>query len=214
MLDAMPPPAKAPTRPLRADAARNLERVVDAATDLFAERGLEVGVDEIAARAGVGMGTLYRRFPNKDALIKFLVADLVSQTLLLADNALAEPDGIGLESLLRGVGELQAANPGCLTRLWRDGFSPTELEHLRGVLRRLLTRAHEAGAVRPEITVTDVSVLLWSLQQIVTMTVNAAPDAWRRHLDILLAGISPRPRKISHRPLTQHELDAINDSQS
>lgn len=202
------------TRPLRADAARNLERVVGAATELFAEQGLEVGVDEIAARAGVGMGTLYRRFPNKDALIKFLVDDLVGQTLLLADQALAEPDGGGLESFLRGVGELQAANPGCLTRLWRGGFSAEQRAHLRGVLRRLLGRAHESGAVRPEITGTDVSVLLWSLQQIVSMTAHAAPDAWRRHLDILLAGISPTPREIRHRPLTQREVSAAVESQA
>lgn len=209
MLSAMP----SSTRPLRADAARNLERVVGAATDLFATHGLGVGVDEIAARAGVGMGTLYRRFPNKEALIKFLVDDLVGQTLLLADRALAEPGGDGLDSFLRGVGELQAANPGCLTRLWRDGFSPDQRAHLRGILRRLLTRAHGAGTVRAEITVTDVSVLLWSLQQIVSMTAHAAPDAWRRHLDILLSGISPGPRPIAHRPLTQREANAAAERQ-
>jgi len=64
---------------LRADAARNLERVVGAATELFAEQGLEVRVEDIATRAGVGMGTLYRRFPNKDALIAFLVDELVTR---------------------------------------------------------------------------------------------------------------------------------------
>jgi len=64
-------PGATVARPLRADAARNLERVVGAATELFAEQGLEVRVEDIATRAGVGMGTLYRRFPNKDALIAF-----------------------------------------------------------------------------------------------------------------------------------------------
>ncbi len=212
----VPPEARplrdAAARPLRADAARNLERIVAAATQLFAERGLEVGVEEIAARAGVGMGTLYRRFPNKDALIRFLVDDLVVRTLELGDQALAEPHGTGLEFFLLGVGQLQAANPGYLTRLWRGGFSSDQREHLRAIQRRLLARAHAAGTVRPEITITDISVLLWSLQQIVTMTAHVSPSAWRRHLEILLAGMSMQPRDITHRPLTQRELSAALDS--
>jgi len=206
------PPVSTDARPLRRDAARNLERVVDAATELFAERGLEVGVEEIAARAGVGMGTLYRRFPNKDALIRFLVDDLVRAMLDLGNRALAEPEGAGLETFLRGMGALQVAKAGCLTRLWRGGFSTEQREELRAVLRRLLSRAQAAGTVRPEITVTDVSVLLWSLQQIVTMTAKIAPHAWQRHIDILLAGISTQPRAITHRPLTQREATAAIDA--
>ena len=212
----MTSPRATAARPLRADAARNLERVVGAATELFAEQGLEVRVEDIATRAGVGMGTLYRRFPNKDALIAFLVDELVTSTLELGNRALAEPSDAGLESFLVGMGEMQVANPGCLTRLWRGGFSPEQREELRAILRRLVGRAHAAGSLRPEITTTDVSVLLWSLQQIVTMTANVAPNAWRRHLEILLAGISTRPRAITHQPLSQRELtiaiDGLNAS--
>src|SRR5882757_6365061 len=170
----MTSPRATAARPLRADAARNLERVVGAATELFAEQGLDVRVEDIATRAGVGMGTLYRRFPNKDALIAFLVDELVTSTLELGNRPLAEPGDAGLEAFLVG-------------------------------------RAHAAGSLRPEITTTDVSVLLWSLQQIVTMTANVAPNAWRRHLEILLAGISNRPRAITHRPLSQRELTIAID---
>jgi AcrR family transcriptional regulator len=195
-------------RPLRRDAARNLERVRQAATELFAEQGLEVGVEEIAARAGVGVGTLYRRFPTKEALICCLIDQLINETLDVGRRALAEPGGHGLEECLRHIGELQMANSGLLPRLWSGGLSAEQREEMRGVLGGLLGQAHAAGTVRPEITVSDISVLLWSLQHVTTMTATIAPNAWRRHLDILLAGLAPGHRDITHQPMTMNQFTA------
>jgi AcrR family transcriptional regulator len=200
--------AEPQARPLRRDAARNLELVLQAAAELFAEQGLEAGVDEIAARAGVGVGTLYRRFPTKEALVSCLVDQLMRETLELGRRALAEPDGHGLEECLRRVGEVSIANSGYLSRLWRGGLLAEQREELRGVLHPLLAQAQAAGTVRPEITVSDISVLLWSLQHVITMTATIAPDAWRRHLDILLAGIAPAHRAITHQPMTMAEVTA------
>jgi AcrR family transcriptional regulator len=204
----MSPAAEPQARPLRRDAARNMELVLQAATELFAEQGLEAGVNEIAARAGVGVGTLYRRFPTKEALVSALVDQLVHEILELGRRALAEPDGHGLEKCLRRIGEVLTANSGYLSRLWRGGLSAGQREELRAVLHPLLAQAQAAGTVRPEITVSDISVLLWSLQHVITMTAVVAPEAWQRHLDILLAGIAPARRDITHQPMTMAEVTA------
>ncbi|POM27699.1 HTH-type transcriptional repressor Bm3R1 [Actinomadura rubteroloni] len=198
----------ADARPLRRDAARNLERVVAAARELFAEQGLDASVESIAARAGVGMGTVYRRFPTKEALIEFLVAQVVRDSLGLARRALDERDGTGLASLLRGMGELQAAHRGCLRRLWA-GLPSAERREFRSIVRELLVRAQDAGTVRPDLADGDALVLFWSLRHIVELTVGVDPDAWRRHLDVLLAGIAPSDRPLAHRPPTHAELDEI-----
>jgi len=122
--------------------------------------------------------------------------------------AVAESGGHGLDEFLRRISELQTANSGLLSRLWRGGLSAEQREEMRGVLSDLLGQAQAAGTVRPEITVGDISVLLWSLQQVITMTATIAPNAWRRHLDILLAGIAPGHRDITHQPMTMQEVTA------
>src|ERR1700748_562262 len=112
--------ATAADRPLRRDAEQNRQRLLDAAADVFAEHGLEASVEEIARAAGVGMGTLYRRFPTKDALISALVHDVLRTILKIAQEATERPDGTGLESFLAGQSAYQAAHRGCLPRLWND----------------------------------------------------------------------------------------------
>ena len=79
-------------RPLRADAERNRQRILDAAADLFAERGLQVSLDEVAERAGVGVGTVYRRFPDREALIDALFQVRVEEFIGIAREAAADPD--------------------------------------------------------------------------------------------------------------------------
>jgi len=197
-------------RPLRRDAARNLKHLLDAAAELFVEQGLAVSMADIAARAGVGVGTLYRRFPNRDALIAFILDEMLREMVDLGNVALAEPDG-GLETFLRGAGELQARDRGCIPRLWQGGASPERRAELRAVIRRLLDQAQAAGTIRPEITYTDISMLLWSLQYTISMTAGIAPTAWLRQLDVLLAGISATPRPITHEPITQQQATAAID---
>src|ERR1700712_3398065 len=92
-----------PPRPLRRDAAENRARILLAAGRVFDARGLDAGVEEIAREAGVGMGTLYRRFPTKDALIEALVRDLLEAIIAIADDAAAQPDGEGLEHFLEAA---------------------------------------------------------------------------------------------------------------
>src|ERR1700712_2754812 len=106
-----------PAKPLRRDAAENREKVLHAASRVFAEHGLDGSVEEVARVAGVGMGTLYRRFPTKDALIAELVRELLAYVLTLAHEARTVAHGQGLEQSLFAAGEAEASQRGCLARL-------------------------------------------------------------------------------------------------
>jgi len=197
------------TRPLRRDAERNRERLLAAASRVFAEHGPDAGVDEIARVAGVGTGTLYRRFPTKDALMSALVADALDSMLRLAEAAATEPDGTGLERFLEGASAYQAQHRGCLSRLWSyDGDSETT-DRLRTAVARLLTDAKRHGRVRPEIAETDVTMLMWSLREVILTTGDVAPDAWRRHLGILLAGLRAADPALRQRPLSRATMRQI-----
>src|SRR5688500_1594373 len=96
-------------RPLRADAERNRARILAAAAEVFAERGLDVSLDDIAAHAGVGVGTVYRRFPDKDALIDALFEDKIDRVVALADDALEiEDPWEGFTTFMRGMCRMPA----------------------------------------------------------------------------------------------------------
>ena len=93
-------------RPLRSDAAKNRERLLKAAGQVFEEQGLEASVADVARAAGVGMGTFYRRFPSKEALIEALVTEVLTETIAMAKEAAGQPDGSGLEYFSHGIESL------------------------------------------------------------------------------------------------------------
>ena len=174
--------------PLRADAARNRERVLRAATQVFNDDGIDAGVEQIAHRAGVGIGTLYRRFPTKEALIEHLVDELIATMQDAATESLGLADGRGLETHLRRMAELFAANRGCLPRLWARRNPEQQRDH-RARLQRLLTAAIDARAVRPDTTLPDVLAVLWALRGIIDSAGDDAADLCRRHLDLVFIGL-------------------------
>jgi AcrR family transcriptional regulator len=202
-------PAEAAARPLRRDAAQNRERLLDAAAQVFAEHGLEAGVEEVARVAGVGMGTLYRRFPTKEALIAALVHDVMTTMLRLAAEAAGQPGGTGLEYFLEAASACQAAHRGCLPRLWCAGSEHESGPEIRSLIAAMLADAKSNGRVRADLTSTDLTIILWSIRGVLETTQEAAPDAWRRHLDILIAGLRPAPEPLAHRPLTTDDLDQV-----
>jgi AcrR family transcriptional regulator len=184
--------ARPGTRPLRRDAAANRQRLLDAAGQVFADHGLEAGVEEVARVAGVGMGTLYRRFPSKQALIDELVGGMRRALLDIAVDASACADGTGLEQLLVRTGQLQASQPGCLPGLWAHSEAGLEaIAHFRALLVELLHSAQAHGRIREDLTNTDITMILWSVSAVIERTGSVAPKAWRRHLELLVAGLRP-----------------------
>jgi AcrR family transcriptional regulator len=194
---------------LRRDAAENRARILAAARVIFDEEGLDAGMDEIARRAGVGVGTVYRRFDSKEELIAAALADLPAQLReLIAAAEEADSVADGFFGFLAAVGELQAAHVGCLSRLWSsaDAESRTETTELG---RALLERAQAAGVVRADLVYEDVSMLFWSLQGVIERTLAVHPDAWRRHLELLISGLRPGGEALAGTPLSPAEADAI-----
>jgi AcrR family transcriptional regulator len=187
------------TTPLRADAQRNLERVLDAAAGLFAERGCDVSVDEIAHRAGVGHATVFRRFPTKDDLIAAVVSKQIHELVAHVEAALEEPDaGEAFRGFVWHAGELHARNRGLY-----EGFSrcvdlrevAEAKAELNGLIEQLIERAQATGAVRPDIAADDVSTLVGS-------AIHGAVDSpdrelWRRYVEVVLDGLRPPVERLT-----------------
>jgi AcrR family transcriptional regulator len=193
---------------LRSDAARNRAKILRAAADAFGEDGVDVGVESVAQRAGVGVGTLYRRFPTKESLIEAVVAELLRDVRDAAHDALLESPAVGFDVFLRAAGAVQAEHRGCLGRLWTSPTHDALRADIEGAMRTLLAQAREAGTVRADLVYEDAVVLLWSIRGVIESTAAVAPDAWRRHVDMLLAAVRPEAPAPDHPPLTAAELEA------
>lgn len=168
---------------LRADARRNLERVLDAAAEVFAAEGPDASVDEIARRAGVGHGTVFRRFPTKDDLVYAIVERHVAQMRALAEEALASGDpGAAFFEFTRRVAELNMRTPGLHRCVAHCDAKPgaTELDRL---VAKIVSRAQRAGAMRADVKPMDVKLLVRSA------LTSAPAGQWRRYLDVVLDGL-------------------------
>jgi len=201
----------------RSHARRNHELLVAAAREVFAERGVDASLEEIARRAGVGIGTLYRHFTTREALVEAIVERRIAELVDVAEGAAAEPDGwTALVRLLERMLELQVAD-----RLLKDvmtRYSPGArgLTSARAELRRLfaqvLARAHEQGTLRDDFTVSDLALLFWSFTPLIDATADVAPEAWRRHLHWLLDGLRPAAATAPPEPpLDDEQLGAAMD---
>jgi AcrR family transcriptional regulator len=180
--------------PGRRDAVRNYHRVLDAAREVLGETGADASMEEIAARAGVGVGTVYRRFANKDALIDELVRLSLCEALAAAKSALACPGGDGLEQFLRGLGALFAAHVKYAHLLLDRSVDGAAAREIRAAVQELTSRALAAGTLNPAVTVGDVMALVWAMRGLTETTGEVAPGTWQRFLDIHLAGLrAPGP---------------------
>jgi AcrR family transcriptional regulator len=184
-------------RPLRADARRNRERILESAKAVFAEFGAEAQMDDVAARAGVGVGTVYRHFPTKEALM----VELIRQKFrLFADRAREALDGDeepfeALESLMRRNAETaardaatQLALAGAGEHIWTRARA--EQQELLKWTDELIGRARRAGTIRPDIKGTDIGMLMCGVCS--GMSVSVPGFDWQRHLDLVVDMLRPR----------------------
>lgn len=181
-------------RPLRRDAERNRRRILEAAAEAFAERGLTITMDDIAAQAGVGVGTVYRRFPQKDLLIEALFEERVGELVALAEEALrAEDPWDGLVGFLERAQALQASDRGLKelvlsTAHGRDRVACVR-ERLGPLAEELVVRAQAAGQLRADVDGSDLPLIQVMLGAVVDVTRDVAPDTWRRMLALMIDGL-------------------------
>ena len=207
------------TTVLRADAQRNLVRVLDAAREVFAEQGIDAPVTEIADRAGVGVGTIFRRFPTKDDLLVAVVEQRTEQLIDAADVALGSSDpGAALQRFMETAAAMQISD-----RCWcdatgtdlfgRDGIRDL-IDVLVGKMGELLTRAQTAGHVRPDLRALDIPVLLMAVAKSGLMLEDAAPGAWKRYLGLVFDGLRPEAaHPLPRRALNRREFESARDGE-
>jgi AcrR family transcriptional regulator len=188
------------SRPRRADARRNRERVLSAATETFAEYGLDAQMDDVARRAGVGVGTVYRHFPTKEALLTAMVRDRFQE---FAEIATVAEDTIdprrALETVMRRSAEAVEGDVGF--QLAMMGSNQLEWEGieeqkavLAEVLTRIIRRAVDAGVVRDDFTFEDFGMMMCGITS--TMYYKPGSADWRRHLAIIVHGVRPPVRDV------------------
>jgi AcrR family transcriptional regulator len=198
-------------RRLRRDAERNRERILAAAADAFARGGLGVTMDEIARCAGVGVGTVYRRFPDKEVLIEALFEQRIDELLALAEAARDHADPFaGVVQFLETFLAVQAADRGLKEVVLGSRRGQRRVAEARDrigpVVEELLVRARAAGELRPDVASSDLALIQFMLGAVIDYTGDVDPEAWRRLLAIVLDGL--RRRRDAPSPLPTPALDA------
>ncbi|ATZ22515.1 TetR/AcrR family transcriptional regulator [Streptomyces lavendulae] len=180
-------------RPLRADAARNVEKIVRAARDVYAEQGPEAPLDEIARRAGVGIATLFRRFPDKAALLRAVLDQQFTQDVLpVIDRALVDEDARrGLTTVIEAALTSAADEHHVLTAARNAGvFTAETSARFFDALDPLVVRGQRDGVIRADLVPDDVQRVMGMLVSVL-WTMDPAEGGWRRYVALVLDGLSP-----------------------
>jgi AcrR family transcriptional regulator len=205
---------------LRADAERNRQRIVDSARSAFAEQGLEVSTNEIARRAGVGVATLFRRFPTREELVAAAFSDKMREYSSAIDAALAQGDPwLGFCEYVRSVASMQAGDRGFNNLMTQSFPTAKEFEALRkeayNRVLELIDRAKAAGGLRADFVAEDLPLLLMANAGVVSATADSAPEASPRLVAYLLQSfaavnteplpLAPTPRRMYRALLRLHK---------
>jgi AcrR family transcriptional regulator len=200
------------SRPLRSDAARNRDKLLTAATEVFRERGLDAPLEHIARRAGVSIGTLYAHFPVREAFFDAIFPPRLAGLDQIAAQTLAEPDPWdGFAGFTEALFELLAGDRGLSDAFaQRVPLSPVVTEACRrgfGHAQQIIGRAHDSGQLRSDFQLADLVSLTWAISQVIRESAAFAPEAWRRHLAFFLDGLRAQAaHHISVPPLTPAQL--------
>lgn len=184
-------------RPLRRDAQRNRRLILDAAQEVFADAGLRASLDDVARRAGVGVATVYRRFPDKEALVEALFETRIGEIIDVVERALALPSGWeGLVHFLREVSHLQAGDRGLREIALSTGYGKSRVAAQRSQvaagIEQLIARAEAEGTLRTGVTANDVPLILYMVGEVAQNTSGLRPDLAERYLGLVLDGLRTR----------------------
>jgi AcrR family transcriptional regulator len=185
-------------RPLRADARRNRDKVVAAAAAAFAQSGLEAQVEDIARRAGVGVGTVYRHFPTKETLVEALAAEHFERLADIAEAALGE-EGEPWEIFAAVIWRSANAASGDVSWCEIIGGRPSATQaaargtaRLATAMSTLIARAQATGAMRADATVDDIRTIMCGFGHVAAAQREGAGLDWERYLEIALDGLRTR----------------------
>ncbi|MGY4650838.1 TetR/AcrR family transcriptional regulator [Mycobacterium sp. URHB0021] len=177
---------------MRRDAAVNRERLIRAAEEVFAVHGSTATLQDVADAAQVGAATLYRRFANKDTLVREVLGGFFRHLIALAEDAERAPAQSCVEVFLQTVGVELAEKGGLAAPVWGELAPQPLVEELRRRTAVLLLRAQQAGAVRRDLTTTDITATVWALRGVIqserTDPLHRGQALWRRHLQTVLRG--------------------------
>jgi AcrR family transcriptional regulator len=185
-------------RPLRADARRNRERILESAGEVFAEDGIDAQMDDVARRAQVGVGTVYRHFPTKEALMVELVRQKFQLFAAGAREALQrdeEPFAVFADMLRRNAGvcardaAMQHALTGVGEHIWAQ--AQNEQDELNTLSGELMARAQQAGTMRSDVRPTDIAMLMCGVSA--TMAHKIPGLDWKRHLELAIDMLRAHP---------------------
>ena len=189
---------EASERPLRKDAERNRQRILEAARELFAQEGVGVTLNDVAHHAGVGVGTVYRRFPEKAQLIEELFEQQLSELVGLMEEAAEDADPWrGLTGFLRRNLEMQARDRAFREIIVGTPEAAQRIEQIRSRMfplgARLVQRAKDAGALRADFAPSDVPMMFLMLTTVLDAAREVEPELWRRYLEIFIQGLRAEP---------------------
>jgi AcrR family transcriptional regulator len=207
-------------RPMRSDARRNRERVLSAAEDVFSEMGLRAQIEEVAKRAGVGVGTVCRHFPTKQALVEAVLEAMYESLLQDALRASELPDpGKAFHAFVYSLSEFQARHRALAEYMATEIELPISTEsvrtQLRGAIEDLVARAQDAGAIRSDVGPADVAMLFSGVAHATALAGDLQPVLRKRYVALILDGLRPlEASELPGRPLDFAELKKAKKSRS
>jgi AcrR family transcriptional regulator len=199
----------------RRDARRNRGRIVAAAREVFLSAGADAPAREIARRADLGVGTLYRHFPARADLVDAVLEEAFEELIGIAEAALAEPDTwAGFVRFLEEALVLHARN-----RALKDVVESEEhgrelaramRRRIRPLTEELIARAQADGTLRQDFARQDLALLFWGGDRVIELATDVAPELWRRQLGLMLDGLrTPDPRPLGHPALSEAQLRRV-----
>ncbi|GAA3540803.1 TetR/AcrR family transcriptional regulator [Amycolatopsis ultiminotia] len=207
----------ATARPLRRDAERNRRRILESAREVFGRRGLDATLDDVAHHAGLGVGTVYRRFPNKEHLVEAMfterledIADLAKQALQVSDPWEAFVgfvwQTVEMHSHDRGLREIMLS-----TAFGHEHVAEAKARMVPAITQ-LVERAQAAGQLRSDVVPADLPLLHQMTGSVAEYTGQVAPHLWRRCLALLIDGLRAEPGRASELPCPELAMDVIDQA--